>query len=80
MPKRTEKKSEERMQFIDTDAAAEYCGISRSFLEKRRLAGNGPPFTKIGRRVVYSRALLDEWLSKQVRNSTSEYELAGGAI
>lgn len=53
--------------------AATYCGVSRSFLAKRRLYGDGPKYIKVGRRkVVYRREDLDAWLAERVRCSTSE--------
>jgi hypothetical protein len=32
----------------------------------------GPPFTKLGRRVVYQKADLDAWLAQGKRTSTSD--------
>lgn len=46
-----------------TPAAAEYLGISESWLEKLRLSGLGPRFIRLGRRaVVYDERDLDRWL------------------
>ena len=48
--------------------AANYIGMSRSFLRQARMDGRrlnrtpGPPFTKIGRKVLYLRDDLDTWL------------------
>ena len=48
--------------------AANYIGMSRSFLRQARMDGRrlnrtpGPPFTKIGRKVLYLRDDLDAWL------------------
>lgn len=58
---------------IPTDEAATYIGESPSTLNKRRLSGgDGPPFLKISRRVVYDTADLDAWLASKRRRSTSE--------
>lgn len=48
--------------------AAEYIGMSRSFLAIARMDGTregrtpGPPFVKVGRRVLYLKEDLDNWL------------------
>ncbi len=57
---------------LNTDAAAQYLGVSRALLEKQRCTGGGPRFCKIGRRVTYRRAALDEYLSARERRSTSD--------
>ncbi len=57
---------------VDTRQAAELIGMSRRTLEKWRGEGTGPPFLKLGRRVLYSVADLEEWLRSRRRRSTSE--------
>jgi len=48
--------------------AAPYIGMSRSFLRQSRMNGrrqnrtSGPPFLKIGRKVLYLAEDLDAWL------------------
>jgi hypothetical protein len=50
--------------------AATYIGMSRSFLRQARMDGErqnrtpGPPFTKIGRKVLYLKDDLDNWLER----------------
>ncbi len=50
--------------------AANYIGMSRSFLAQARMEGQrdnrtpAPPFIKIGRAVRYLRHDLDQWLNK----------------
>ena len=58
--------------FVDTRQAAELIGMSSRTLEKWRVEGTGPPFLKLGRRVLYSRADLEAWLLSRRRHSTSE--------
>lgn len=41
--------------------AAQYLGVSKSFLDKARIYGGGPQFMRFGRVIVYSTAALDEW-------------------
>ena len=60
------------MSLLKQPQAAEYLGVSHSFLEKRRIYGGGPKFVKIGRRVAYRQADLEQWVSKHVHESTSE--------
>ena len=53
--------------------AAEYIGMSRSFLRQSRMEGNrenrtpAPPFIKIGRAVRYLKDDLDNWLNSFCR-------------
>lgn len=47
---------------------------SEAWLERSRLDGDGPPFIKMGRAVVYRKADVLAWLSRfECVNSTSEY-------
>lgn len=58
---------------MNTATAAEYLGVSRSFLEKRRVSGDGPKYRKFGRVVRYSKEDLDDFSASMKRGSTSEY-------
>jgi hypothetical protein len=60
------------MEVLSVYAAANYVGLSASFLNKRRVYGGGPLFIKVGRRVVYDRDHLDTWLSKRTVANTSQ--------
>lgn len=51
--------------------AARYLGLSVSTLNKKRLTGDGPPYFRLGRRVVYRQIELDAWLESHRRLSTS---------
>lgn len=57
---------------IKTPDVARYLGVSVAFLEKARVYGGGPKFVKVGRRVAYRRADLEEWVNSRVQESTSE--------
>jgi len=59
-------------QHLRTAEAARYCQVSKSFLEQRRIRGNGPSFFKLGKTVVYSTDDLVSWMETQRRMSTSE--------
>ncbi len=47
-------------------------GFSTSFLEHARTTGAGPPFLRIGRKVVYRRRAVIEWLIGLERRSTAD--------
>ena len=47
-------------------------GLSASTLAKMRLYGNGPAYSKLGRRVVYDPKDVSEWIEQNRRKSTSE--------
>jgi predicted DNA-binding transcriptional regulator AlpA len=51
--------------------AARYLNLSVSWLAKRRLAGDGPPYIKLGGAVRYAEASLQQWMKGQQRTSTS---------
>ena len=59
-------------EYLDTFGAASVAKLSASTLNKLRMKGSGPEYLKLGRRVVYSRRSLDEWMSSRVRTSTSD--------
>jgi predicted DNA-binding transcriptional regulator AlpA len=56
---------------LDVQAAARLVGLSVATLAKMRCMGGGPPFLKLGRRVLYRRADIKAWLdARRVRNTT----------
>ena len=57
---------------IDAEAAAHFVGLSASTLAKLRLTGNGPIYCKLGRRVVYRPADLEQWLQSRTTRNTSD--------
>jgi predicted DNA-binding transcriptional regulator AlpA len=61
---------------LRTPAAADYLGYAESTLEKKRLTGDGPPFIRLGRVVVYDTRDLDAWLAARRASSTSEQPAA----
>lgn len=64
--------TEDERTVLPTEHAATYLGLSPKTLETLRTRGGGPPFLKLGRRVVYRKADLDTWLAARVRRSTSD--------
>ena len=59
----------------NTRQAADYLGISESWLTKLRCVGGGPKYLKLGRRVLYRDADLDEWRAQYLVSSTSDAEV-----
>jgi excisionase family DNA binding protein len=55
---------------------AAYLRVSKSFLDKARLYGEGPPFTRLGRKILYRHSAVEAWLVKRQFASTSEYTAA----
>jgi predicted DNA-binding transcriptional regulator AlpA len=52
--------------------AAEYLRTSTSTLAKRRLSGEGPRFSRIGKAIRYLKSDLDEWMATHRVSSTCE--------
>ena len=57
---------------LRTPDAAVYVGLATSTLNKLRVRGDGPVYSKLGRIVVYDIADLDGWLEVNKRASTSD--------
>jgi excisionase family DNA binding protein len=53
---------------------AAYLRVSKSYLDKRRLTGDGPAFVRVGRKILYRRSVVDAWLLQRQFASTSQYE------
>ena len=62
-----------RPRMVNTATAAQYVGLAKNTLEKLRLFGGGPRFSKYGRAVRYSVDELDTWIEKNSAASTSEH-------
>ena len=65
--------------FLTQEEAARVLRLSPRTLERHRLTGNGPPFVKIGRRVLYRRSDIDDWAESHTFGSTSEADAAAGS-
>lgn len=57
---------------MDEKEGASYLGVSVYSMRRWRVYGGGPVYHKIGSRVVYSQADLDEFLAACIRRSTSD--------
>jgi hypothetical protein len=58
-------------EYFDTQAAAEYLGLSPKTLEKLRWAGGGPVYYRLGK-IRYLQHDLDTWRESRRRTSTSD--------
>jgi hypothetical protein len=64
---------EQRRRWARTPEAAAHAGASASTFEKYRLLGTGPPYHKLGPKIViYDLDELDKWLEARRRSSTSD--------
>lgn len=52
-------------QLLTTHQAALRLGLARGTLAKLRVYGGGPPFKKLGARVLYPEHELEAWLDAQ---------------
>jgi hypothetical protein len=59
-------------QLLDDTVLSTWTGRTRGWFAKARMSGNGPPFIKIGRKVLYRRRAVLEWLAECERRPTSE--------
>jgi len=57
---------------LRTPEAARFLGLSHSTLEKHRVYGTGPKFSKLGGRVVYKLDDLKAWVETGMRSSTHD--------
>ncbi len=59
--------------YLSAAAASAYLGdVPIRTLERWRLTGAGPPYTKIGRTIRYAIEDLDGWMARHRRTSTSD--------
>jgi excisionase family DNA binding protein len=59
-------------RYTRTAEAAEYLGLSKSYIEHDRVSGKlNIPFIRLGNVVLYDLDRLDEWLADRVVTSTS---------
>ena len=57
---------------LTADEAAKILGLSPGTLAKMRVTGNGPVYCKLGRRIVYRPADLEQWLQSRTTRDTSD--------
>ncbi|GAG36690.1 unnamed protein product [marine sediment metagenome] len=64
--------TDQTRKFLSTTQASEFLSISPRTLERSRLDGDGPPYTKLGRLCRYSIDELEAWAAAGRRISTSD--------
>lgn len=57
---------------LEEEAAAPLIGWSVSTLQKKRVAGDGPPYVKLGRSVRYRPEDLEAYVVERTISSTSQ--------
>lgn len=55
--------------YVDTEALAASLGVHPTTLVKWRTARRGPPFTRLGKRVLYNLEKFRQWLEQQEQRS-----------
>lgn len=72
MPAAKQKPAAISNESMTTREAAAYLGLKEQTLRVWRHQGRkcGPPFTKLGHKVVYRRSALDAWLAKNTVDPT----------
>ncbi|SDG73842.1 MULTISPECIES: helix-turn-helix domain-containing protein [Pelagibacterium] len=55
--------------FLTTEELAEEIGVHRTTLAKWRMERRGPPFTRLGKRILYSVERLRAWLEANETSS-----------
>jgi hypothetical protein len=61
---------------FDAAAAADFTGLAIATLAKLRCIGGGPAYLKLGRRVIYRRGDLADWLTGRLVHNTTEAHIA----
>ena len=59
-------------KYLTSKDAAEFLCVSPLTLRKWRWEGKGPQFVKAGRKVLYRLQDIEDWISGQIRRSTSD--------
>jgi len=59
-------------QYANVKGLAKILNVSESFLNKARLSGEGPPYSKFGHNVRYHIPTALNWAAAQTRRSTSD--------
>jgi predicted DNA-binding transcriptional regulator AlpA len=72
----SESEAPKRGLLLDTKQAAARTRLARQTLAVLRLKGCGPAYVKLGSRVFYFEAEVDEWISNRRRKSTSDLSVA----
>jgi len=64
---------------LDTLEASHRLRVARQTLAKWRLEGSGPPFIRVGRKILYREQDISAWLDSRTVRSTTEADRRGRA-
>lgn len=59
-------------EYINTEEASAYLGLSKPQLEIWRSQGDGPPYIKLSRLVRYKKSDLDSWMVVRRQSHTGQ--------
>ena len=59
-------------EYLLTREAADLLRMKPQSMRRWRWAGGGPPYIKLGSKVLYQRSALLVWLTARTRNSTAK--------
>jgi predicted DNA-binding transcriptional regulator AlpA len=60
------------LKLLKVEETAKITGLSVSMMNKMRVYGGGPDFFKLGRGVFYDVRVVEDWIAKHRRASTSQ--------
>jgi predicted DNA-binding transcriptional regulator AlpA len=58
-------------RWLDVGDLSAYTNMSKSYWDKRRHFGDGPPYARIGSRCLYDIADVDKWLEQHKVGATA---------
>ena len=64
------------MSFLTQEEAAKVLRLSERTLERHRWSGTGPRFVKMGRRIFYRPADIEDYTAERTFSSTAEADAA----
>jgi hypothetical protein len=64
--------ADEKREYLTRPEVEREFRLRVGWLAKAAMSGEGPPYVKVGGRVLYRRATLEAWMSKHERRSTAE--------
>ena len=67
------------MEHFTPSTLEEKIGLSKSTLARYRCEGNGPAYIKVGRKILYPKQAVNDWMQENTYSSTSQYSPAHSA-
>lgn len=58
---------------LNTEQAAQFCGVKPNTMAKWRVAGCGPQYLKMGKSIYYEQSAIAEFKAANTYNSTTQY-------